>query len=363
MPLQQILLPLLTAPVMKWLSFPLTLLAVAPLVAEPVPVGKFPAKIVPEQLSVLKLPGQGTVTDLVVDGRISAGTVIAILNKELMEEEREDMEFQLAKERITHRDELRQLRQQREKLVFYLNLSPGERKYAADAVSDGSPATRESLRDLDERIALVQRELDTMEKRKRGEFERKHEGQILRMPFNGRLQYNISLPEDRSAPVDVVGLVQNFATACDDSSYYVTISVSRSDLSLLPEKAFSVRVALPEGRELAASFAFRRVEQGRSGDMLVYFFRLPAEDAETAFNMLGSNTTATLFYEAEGDLERISKASLAAHPAAGECESWPELVARACPGAVVVIVADRDIVIRRPGKEGQLPTKGSHGAE
>ncbi len=336
---------------MKWPSLILALLAAAaPLHAEPVLLGKFPAKIVPEQLSVLTLPSRGVVTDLVADGHVAAGTVVAILNKERMEQEREDMEFALAKDRISRRDELRQLTQQREKLVFYLGLSEGERKYAADTVQGDLPPTRESLRDIDERISLVERELATMEKRKRDEFERGHEQQILKMPFNGRLQYNITLPEDRSVPVEITGIVQTFATACDDSAYYVTISISHSDLSLLPEERMSVQVALPEGRVLHGTYAFRRVEQmrGGSGDMLVYFFRLPAEDSETAFGMLGSNTTASLIYEADGSVERVSKAKLAAHPDAGRCESWPELVERAYPGAVLVVVGDRDIVIRRP---------------
>ncbi len=337
---------------MKWPSLILALLAATPLVAEPVLLGKFPAKIVPEQLSVLNLPRSGVVTDLAAEGRVEAGTVVAILDKERMEQEREDLEFKLAKERISCRDELRQLNQQREKLVFYLNLSEGERKYAADEMQGDQPPTRESLRDLDERIALVQRELDTMAKRKRDEFERNHEAQTLRMPFNGRLQYNITLPEDRTAPFEVTGLVQTFATACDDSAYYVTLSISHSDLSLLPEKKLSVSVALPEGRELRGAFAFRRVEQSRGGggDMLVYFFRLPEGDSETAFGMLGSNTTASLFYEADERVERVSKARLAAHPEAAKCESWAELVQCAYPGAVIVVVADRDIVIRHPGQ-------------
>ncbi len=341
---------------MKWPSLILALLAPLPLAAEPVLVGKFPAKIVPEQVSLFSLPGHGMVSDLAPEGHVKAGTVIAVLNKQRMAEEREEMELQLIRDRLSRRDELRQLRQQREKLVFYLSLSEGERKYAVDSVPEGETPTAESLRDIDERIDLVQRELATMEKRKRSEFERNHEQQTLRMPFDGRLQYNINLPEDRSQPFEVVGTVQNFATACDDSSYYITLSISRSDLSLLPEEKFTVSVALPEGKELTGRYAYRRVEQGRSGDMLVYFFRLPDEDAETAYGMLGSNTTASLSYEADGAVERLSKTALAAHPAAADCESWAELVEKVHPGAVVVLVAERDVIIRRPEPAaGQQP--------
>ncbi len=336
---------------MKWSSLFLPLLVAMPLAAEPVLVGKLPAKIVPEQLSVLSLSEAGTVTDIAPEGHLNKGDVIAVLNKDITAAEREEMEFQLARDRLAGRDELRQLLQKREKLLFYFNLSEGERKYAASELEEGVPPTRESLRDIDERIALVQRDLDTMEKRRRDKFEREHDKHTLRMPFNGRLQYNINLPEERDKPFELVGLVQTFATACDDSSYYVTVSISSSDLSLLPERKFSVSVDLPEGRKLVGSYAYRRVERNRNGgDVLIYFFRLPAEDAETAYGMLGSNTTASLFYEVDGTVERISKAKLAAHPEAGSCESWAELFEIACPGAVVVVVAERDIIIRHAEK-------------
>ncbi len=335
---------------MKWPSLLLALLAAGPLTATPVLVGKLPAKIVPEQINVLPLPDTGVLSDLIAEGHVAAGTVIGILNKERMQNEREDMEFALAKERLSSRDELRKLQLQREKLLFYLNLSAEERKFAAEAqTQEGQPPTAESLRDINERIALAQRELDSMEKRKRDDFERSHEKQTLRMPYNGRLQYNISVPEDKSQPIEITGMVQHFATVCDDSSYYVTIIIARSDLSLLPEKKFSVRVALPEGKELVGHYAFRRVERSSNGgDALVYFFRLPKEDSETAFGMLGSNTSASLYFEVDGQVERVSKSRLAADPAASECESWEELVERIYPGAVVVVVADRDIVLRRP---------------
>ncbi len=349
---------------MKWPSLLLVLLAAFPLSAEPVLVGRYAAKIVPEQLSVFTLPERGVVTDLVAEGRVEAGTVIAVLNKERMEEAREDMEFTLAKERLACRDELRKLEQQRENLVFYLNLSEGERRYAAASLPPDTKPTADSLRDIDERIALVRRELDTMAKRSRDKFEREHESHILRMPFTGRLQYNVTLPNGPGESFELTQVLQDFATACDDSAFYVTILVSRSDIGLLPENKFSVRVALPENRELVGHYARRRVERSSNGsDVLLFFFRLSDEDADTAYKMLGSSATASLYYEVAGEVEHISKASLAAHPAAGECESWTELVERAHPGATVVLVADRDIIIHRRSQTAEQPDSGDKQTE
>ncbi len=326
------------------------LLLLPPLPAEPVSVGSYPAKVVPEQLSVFNLPDKGEITDIVdTSVPLKKGTVFAVINKELTAQEREDMEMQLARDRLSKKDELRKLRLQREKLVFYLNLSEDERKFSREKPEDGREPSNESLQDMDERIALSERELATLERRRLQEFDRKHERLTLRMPFDGRLQYNVTLPADTSEPFELVGTVQSFATACDDSAFYITVPISQSELTLLPEKNFSARISLPEGRYLEGSFAFRRVERASSGgDMLVYFFRLPDKDREQAFSMLGSNMRARLFYEVDGEVQRLSKVRLASHPEAGRCESWAELVECAHPGAVIILVAENDVIVRQP---------------
>ena len=324
--------------------------------ADIVRIGKYPAKIVPEQVAVLTFQSKGMVSDLLknTDARIEKGTVVAVLDKEKTAEAREDMELQLTRERLTKRDEVRKLQVQREKLRFYLNLSEGERAYAKDIKpEEGVEYTHSALADIDERIQLLERELSTIERRKRAEFETKHEQNVLRMPFTGRLQYNITLPEDLDKPFEFAqGAMRTFATVCDDSSFYITLSITDTDLSLLPENRFSAYVALPAGKQLRGTFAFRRVEKNTSGagDMLVYFFRVPEEDHKVAYNMLGSNAQAVLLYSPDEGVESISKASLLQHPAAPDCEDWKQLVSRAYPGYVVVLVTEREILIRQQGQ-------------
>lgn len=321
-------------------------------------IGKFPAKIVPEQAATLSFQNKGIVSDLILDAdrRIDKGTVVAVLDKQKTAEAQEDMELQIARERLTKKDEVRKLETQRKKLKFYLDLSDRERQYAKDMkpddLEDISPS---ALADIDERIDLLKRELSTMERRKRAEFETKHEANTLRMPFTGRLQYNISMPEDPSQPFEYAqGPTRPFATVCDDSAFYITLNIADTDLSLLPEENFSASVALPGGRQLRGVFAHRRVERANSGgDMLVYFFRLPEEDHETAYNMLGSNATASLIYTADESVKKVSKATLLAHPAAPECEDWKQLVSIAYPGSVVILIAESDILIRNPKQPGE----------
>ena len=322
------------------------LLSALPVLAEAIEVGRFAAKIVPERISVLMLPDRGTVTDLVKPaGRIEAGTVVAVLNKQRTQEAREDMELQIARDRLNKRDEVQKLRNQRRKVEFYNSLSPSERRFNTDFAPEEIP-TKNTLQDIDERISLLERELATMERRKRNEFAQKHDPLTLRMPFTGRLQYNITLPEDLSKPFEHTENVRSFATACDDSAFYITINVSESNISLLDEKKFGISVKLPGDKVLTGSYSHRRVERANNGsDMLVYFFRLPDSENDTAYNMLGSNTMAELTYDAGSDVMRVNKAELITHPRAAECENWEQLIRIIHPGYSILLIGQREIVL------------------
>lgn len=327
--------------------------ALAHLHAEVAVIGKYQAKITPEQVTHLTFQTHGNVTDLVRSDskRIEKDTIIGILDKEKTEEAREDMELQLARERLTKQDEIRKLEQQRSQLSFYLKLPESERIYAQDVKTalDVDAISPDALKDIDERIDLLRREMSTMERRKRSEFDAKYEKNTLRMPFTGRLQYNVPLPENPEEALDYTQNItgQPFATVCDDSAFYIAISISNTDLILLPEERFSVYIDLPAGRRLSGTFAYRRVEKGAGTDLLAYFFKIDPSEHDTAFNMLGSNAMATLVYSAEEGIERIPKIQLLAHPSAPDCEDWKQLVSIAYPGHVIVIVTERDILIRK----------------
>ena len=325
---------------------PVLLMSALPLAAAPVTVGKYSAKIVPERVEVLTLPERGTITNLVdANERLDNGTIIAILNKERTEEAREDMELQIARERISKRDEIQKLRNQRRKVQFYNSLTESERRFNTDFSSDDTPGSN-SLQDIDERIQLLEKELKTMERRKRKEFNDKHDKLTLRMPFTGRLQYNITLQEDRTAPFEYSETVRSFATVCDDSAFYITINLSESDLALLDEKRFTTTVKLPGGKQLSGTYSHRRVERANNGsDMLVYFFRLSEKDFTTAYNMLGSNTSAELIYESDDAALHVSKAELVAHPKAADCENWEQLIAQTHPEYAILLIGRRELVL------------------
>lgn len=321
------------------------LLATAAALAAPIQVGIMPAKIVPEQIASLPLD-RGIVSSL-ADDRVphKRGDVLAILNHELMQQEREEMELKLARERITKKDEIRKLEAQRHKIAFYRNLSEKERRYAAP---EAAQLDADTLADVDERIALLKREMDSLERHRNNELARKQAKNTLKMPFDGRVQYHFTLPEDPTQPFEYHSTGgMPFATVCDDSAFYVTINLTRAELTQLPEQDFSVEIHLPEGKKLHGEFSHRRVEQNGNGDMLVYFFRIPVEEHERAFNMLGSQARARLFYKAGEGTHLLNKAELAKHPRAARCRTWEELIADLYPEYHLILIGERDIVVRK----------------
>ena len=152
------------------------------------------------------------------------------------------MELKVAREEIRLSDELRKLANQRSKVEFFLKLSPRERQYAnkLNPAGDDMPPTPESLNDIDKRISLLQREMESKPRLMRQDFERSHAKLTLKMPFAGRLQYNFSLPKDTSGPFEFHNLPgRTFASVCDDSAFYITLSLSNAELTQLPEENFS----------------------------------------------------------------------------------------------------------------------------
>lgn len=317
--------------------------------AEPVQVAVLPAKIVPEQATTLHLEN-GIISHLAdATGRLEAGATIAVLNEERTAQEREEMELKVAREEMRLRDELRKLHNQRSKVEFFLKLSPRERQYANRLGAEDMPPTPESLNDIDSRMELLQREMNSTPRLMRQEFERNHAKLTLKMPFTGRLQYHFTLPRDPAAPFEFHNLPgRPFASVCDDSAFYITINLSKAELTQLPEQNFSVSVSLPEGKVLTGQYARRSVEKNSSsgGDMLVYYFRVPEADKETAYSMLGSNAKARLVYDAGDNVQYVSKLELISHPEAADCENWEQLIQRLYPSHDLILIGERNIIIR-----------------
>ena len=322
---------------------------VAPILAAPegdtVFLGKYGAEIVPEQMRSITLPEQGVVTDLVdASGRITKDTVVARVNADQIALKEQETEISILRERVSKKDEIRKLEKQKAELQFYSSLPQEQRKYQTKP-GDAEP-TAEALADLDERIALARRELTCGEERKRQDFQKTIDTFVVRMPYNGRLQYHFSLPEEQGAPVKLdVG--QPFISVCNDAAFYITMPIPQTEITQLPAEKLSVEIALPENKTLRGMFARRRVEQSSGGTKLVYFFRIPKEDDELAYSMLGSSPTARLFFSGGSGVSLVGKKELALDPRAKDATEWAELAAMVYPDCTVVVVAEDAVVLRK----------------
>ncbi len=206
----------------------------------------FRAKIVPERLRSFVMPADGVVSNWIpADGRVQKDTIIATVNEDEIELERKELEVKILKDRIAKEEELSKLEKQLEEIEFYSSLSREERQYASKRAEGGERA----IRALKDKIELSKRELSLVEDKPRLDFRKKEEKYILRMPFDGKLQYQFSIPPDNSVAL-YMDAASPIATVCDDSSYYLTISISDPDLTNLPPESLSLSVPLGDGSAL-----------------------------------------------------------------------------------------------------------------
>ena len=229
-------------------------------------------------------------------------------------------------------------------MKFYSSLSREERQYASKQPEGGQKAEQS----LKNKIELVKKELTMVEDKPRLEFRKKEEKYILRMPFDGKLQYQFSFPRDDSTSL-YLDAASSIATVCDDSAYYITISIVDPDLTRLPPESLYLAVPMSDGSSLKGTFAFKRVEKNTSsgGDLLAYFFRLPPQDHDRAHAMLGSNCTARLYYSPPGEVIRLNKIRLASSPEGRKCSSWQELLEKMHPDLELVVSGETELIVRK----------------
>ncbi len=311
-------------------------------------IRSFRAKIAPERIRIYLMPTDGIVGNWLPEaGRVKKDTVFATVNEEEIALEGKELELKLFKERIAKEEELSKLERQREEVKFYTSLNKEQRKFAGDA-PHAAQGGKKALKSIENKIELINKELAIMEEKPRMDFRKKEEKYILRMPFDGKLQYQFSFPQD-----DSTGLYLDsgspIATACDDSAYYITIAIADPELTNLPPEKLAVEVALGDGSSLKGTFAFKRVEKNNStgGDLLAYFFRLPKEQHEQAHAIIGSNCMARLYYKATEDVIFLNKVKLASTPEGRICSTWQELLQKLHPEYELVVNGETELIVRK----------------
>lgn len=313
------------------------------------PLGDYPAQIVPEQVRPFPVPEKGEATNLVdISQRIAKDTLIGVVNQDEIVRQEEELETALKREKLAKKDEILKLTRQKEEIEFILRLPSEERRFATQGGS--ADPDKRALAHLKEQIELSQQELVQLEPRKRLDFKKKKDTFVIKMPFEGRLQYHFTVPENLTQPC-YVDPSQPFATACDDSAFYITIRINNSEISQMNGELFKVTVNVPGGEQLEANFSHKRIEKvgggGGGQETLVFFFKLPSNERERMYDMLGANLQAKLFFKAPEGTLAIEKVSLAARKEARSTTSWEQLIDICYPGYALVLAGERHLILQK----------------
>lgn len=314
-----------------------------------IPIGTYEGSIVPEQMRPFTLPEKGTVTNLIdPEGRIAKGTVFAKINDEQLKQEKEDMETRLRTNKMTKRDDIRTMQKQKRDIEFYFSLPEEERKMAPKPTGADN---KDIIKDTDERIALAEKNLETSERIERETYDKKLDKYVMKMPFDGRLQYSFPLPKDLDAPMEMEMLPTQpqFATAYDDSAFYITCPITNAEITQLDGKRICARITLSEGKLLKGEFDRKQVSSSggsASNTSILYFFKLSPEDNERAYDMIASRPRVTLYYKSDGNDTVVSRLELARRPEASTAFSWENLVERVYPQYNIVLIAEKSIILR-----------------
>lgn len=303
------------------------------------------AQITPERIRTFVMPAVGHVNNWLPDrDREQKGAIIATVNEEDMELKRRELEIQILKDKTAKRDEIVALRKQLEEINFYAGLTPEEKRWH----DKKNPSDKEAIQSLKEKISLAEKELELIDIKPRRDFEKEEENYVLRMPFDGRLQYQFTLPADEAQAVYLEPSTP-IATVCDDSAYYITVSISNPDLTRLDPATLRVDIPLASGGSMSGTFSHKRVEKNPStgGNILAYFFKLPPAQHDAAHGMIGSNCTARLYYVPNTPVILLDKMALASCPAAKTSASWQELLEAVHPEYELILEGESQLIARK----------------
>ncbi|MDH3069619.1 hypothetical protein QET40_10920 [Akkermansia sp. N21169] len=314
-------------------------------------VGQYRTKIAPERARVFMMPAQGVVTDLVAsDKRIAKGTIIARVNKEDLELDRKTMEMEILKERVARKDEIQKLRKEREEIEFISSLPRKERQFY-DQSGKNVNSSKEVLKTIDEKIELAQRQIELLDSQKRAEFAKKEESYVVKMPYDGRLQYQFQKNDSSDQEGAFLETGKEIAAVCDDSAFYLTVVISNPEIANIPSDKLKLSLEVNNSCVIDGHFSHKRVEKNQSGggnmDMLVFYFKVDPKDHDILYSMLGANCVAKLYFKVDDDIRVFGKMDLARLPLASAAIDWQEIIKQVAPDYELILIGETQLFARK----------------
>ena len=310
-------------------------------------IGRYPAAVVPKRMLTVPLNKPGMVEFCYTEtDRVSKGTLLVKINPEELALQEAEMLNQQKQNNVKDAEALLQLRRQKEELEFIMAQPASSRKFMESRFR--TQADQRALDLLNERIAVQEEATRIANAKLQRAFDKVKEEQLISMPFDGRVQYHVSPGEgdEKSLLVTQTGPL---LTVVDDSMLYIAITPEESSIVKLPPEQLQLRIELGGGLSLCAPWHHKKVEMRNRKESLVYYFAIPTDDREQAWEQVGANLVAELHYSAaEGEeLLSVHKAELAAQADKRPFETWEELVAALLPDYRILFVGETHICLKK----------------
>lgn len=321
--------------------------------AEELFVSRHAAKVLPKALLVLPADGAGELEVCHFGGKnIPEGTLLARLNPEALQLEEEEFRQHVERNKLDAEGNILKLRRELEDLDFIAGLDAAQRPFVEERLKVKGDARARAL--LERRIAAIEEQTRLANEKLRLTYERTRALRELRMPYSGVVQYHIPLPEKEGMRVPVA-VSTPILTVADDSVLYIALTLPDPELAKLDASRFSVSIA--QGEEtISAPYAFRRVEKQGQNEQTVYYFAVSPQQKEAAWEMVGTNLVAELFYRSEPTWRYEAKADLAREAGLCSFSTWAELLAALRPGFSVVFCGETHLCLKPAATETEATT-------
>lgn len=307
-------------------------------------ISRHPAKVVPRRVLPITPDMSGEV-EVVYRGGSKApkDTLLLRVNPDELALDEKELHLQIERNNLAAETEVLQLMRQKEELEFITKIPPERRVYVVQHLK--ANVDERALALLGRKIAATRENAKLNNERLQKAFEKKRKLREITMPFDGRIQYHLAIPEEGQRTL--VGSNGPVVTIADDSMLYIVINMTDPALARLDTSRLHISLKMGNGRTLTAPWSHSKVQKGDRGENMVYYFTVPEDERERVWPLVGANLVAHLYYQAEADSIYISKAELARQAGASRFESWEELLAALLPGYTIVFNGETHLCLIR----------------
>lgn len=303
------------------------------------------AKIVPNRIEIGIADEAGEVELFPPkENRVRRGALLAKVNADALALEEEEIRQQVRQNNLDSETTLLQLKRQKEELEFIAGLPSEKRIFIGKKID--TPIDQRAIKLLNEKIRLLQDRTKLANEKILTIFHKKKALKTICMPFDGRVQYQVSLPEHKEEKVFVQASTP-IVTAVDDSAFFIVVGITDPGLAKLDPTLLSVHLELGGGENLHAIWDHKKIEKSGQEEVLVYFFKVGNNDSDKAWGLLGSNTVVRLCYRGDDTCLYEAKFTLAREAKNVPFETWEKLVEILRPGYCIVFVGETHLCLRK----------------